>query len=164
MIYISDVNFVLPDDFNVQSGTNTQVTKSGNVYTVSSTDTITTLQNALGITITDSGTDGNHNYTVKVTAYAAMPSENFVSWTLPNPGQDAPEAPADGYVIFEKHANTNEYVRMWSNLLGTLAVSMFGNQALRIFLPVRAGEIVTVDYTASGTTGRFGFVYAQGSL
>lgn len=56
----------LPDDFDIRGGSNVQVSKSGNVFTVSSTDTntVTTLTAGSGVTITDSGTGGNHNYKI----------------------------------------------------------------------------------------------------
>lgn len=58
----------LPADFNIVGGTNTQVSKSGNVYTISATDTNTETVLTAGdnVSITDSGTDGNHNYRIDV--------------------------------------------------------------------------------------------------
>lgn len=78
----------LPADFSITQGNNVQVAKSGNAYTISATDTVpdvdkayvdaqiaaiedndtvTILTPGTGISITDNGTGGNHNYTVTST-------------------------------------------------------------------------------------------------
>ena len=78
----------LPADFSIAQGSNVQVAKSGNAYTISATDTVpdvnkayvdaqiaaiedndtvTILTPGTGISITDNGTGGNHNYTVTST-------------------------------------------------------------------------------------------------
>lgn len=58
----------LPSDFDIVGGTNAQVVKSGNAYTISATDTNTETVLTAGdnVSITDSGTGGNHNYLIDV--------------------------------------------------------------------------------------------------
>lgn len=58
----------LPSDFNIAAGQNVQVNKNGNTYTISATDTDTKTVLTAGdnVTITDSGTGGNHNYRIDV--------------------------------------------------------------------------------------------------
>lgn len=55
---------------NITGGTGISVTKNGDSYTITNTspntdtNTVTTLVPGTGVTITDSGTGGNHNYTI----------------------------------------------------------------------------------------------------
>lgn len=61
-------SYTVANALNIQQGTNVQVSKSGNNITISATDTntntVTTLAAGSGISIADSGTEGNHVYTV----------------------------------------------------------------------------------------------------
>lgn len=76
----------LPADFDIVGGTNAQVTKNGNVYTVSATDTNTqtTLLPGSGVTISDGGTDGNHVYTITATGGGGGGDEIDIQSTSPN--------------------------------------------------------------------------------
>lgn len=69
----------LPSDFNIQGGTNVTVNKSGNTYTISSTDTNTqtTLVEGANVTIRDTGTGGNHVYTISTSGggSGSLPSD-----------------------------------------------------------------------------------------
>lgn len=85
----------LPIDFDITNGANVQVQRNGNEFTISATDTVpdvdkayvdaaiagvadtntvTTLTAGTGISITDTGTGGNHAYTVS-TSGGALPAD-----------------------------------------------------------------------------------------
>lgn len=95
----------LPQDFSITGGDNVTVQKSGNVYTVSATDTkpdvtkqyvddaiagiedndtVTTLTAGSGVTITDTGTGGNHNYKIDVDGGMDFADDYMVISKSPN--------------------------------------------------------------------------------
>lgn len=94
----------LPSDFDIQAGENVTVSKSGNTYIISATDsdtipdvtkayvdeqiagiedadTVTTVVAGTGVTVTDTGTDGNHIYTISATSEGGESTvDHTVEW------------------------------------------------------------------------------------
>ena len=96
-------------------------------------------------------------------ANAAMPSSTFVHLSLAASGNDY-TAPADGYLSLAKQAGAaGQYVAMYG-ASGIQSV-MWATGASQIFamIPVKKGNVMKVNYSATGTTDSFVFVYAEGA-
>ena len=101
---------------------------------------------------------------MELIAHQAMPSIKYVDLPL---GASATNyvAPADGYFTVAKQAGgSNEYLSMInnSNKVAT-AVYMPNGYNGRVYMPASKGDVITVTYSASGTTQYFYFVYANGA-
>ena len=97
-------------------------------------------------------------------AHQAMPSSRYVDLTLGATGSSY-TAPADGYYIVSKQsANDNEYITLL-NAATNFSIDEFcpASMNTRLFMPVSKGDVIQVNYTTSGTTNYFRFVYANGA-
>lgn len=97
-------------------------------------------------------------------AHQAMPSSLYLDLTLGVSGTTY-TAPADGYFVVNKAAATSgEYINLINNTNNTNVNSIAtGAMNCRLMIPVSKNNVVTVNYTTTGTTNWFRFVYANGS-
>ena len=96
-------------------------------------------------------------------ANLAMPSNSYTQLTLPtNPSSFT--APADGYFFSTAYAGTLAGFINFSNTngMGNMAGVSAGN-AVKIFLPVKKGDIVGVNYGNLIEQTTVGFFYCEGS-
>ena len=96
-------------------------------------------------------------------ANLAMPSNSYTQLTLPtNPSSFT--APADGYFFSTAYAGTLAGFINFSNTngMGNMAGVSAGN-AVKIFLPVKKGDIVVVNYGNLIEQTTVGFFYCEGS-
>ena len=96
-------------------------------------------------------------------ANLAMPSNSYTQLTLPtNPSSFT--APADGYFFSTAYAGTLAGFINFSNTngMGNMAGVSAGN-AVKIFLPVKKGDIVSVNYGNLIEQTTVGFFYCEGS-
>lgn len=102
------------------------------------------------------------NLSAKI-AHDAMPSDKFISVTLPASGSSV-IAPADGYYLFKKRSNgAGQYV-MLEGKESKLDVIHYLEGICRVILPVAKGQTVNIWYTAGGQLMTFRFIYAIGSV
>ena len=99
-------------------------------------------------------------------AHQAMPSNRYIDLTLGASGTTY-TAPADGYVYLWKETDaTNQFITLTNNSNG-LAIhqwaSLIGGGCAG-YVPVKKGDIVSITYTAGGTTNMFRFIYAEGAV
>lgn len=96
----------------------------------------------------------------------AMPnaSEKFDELTLGTSGSTY-TAPANGYFTLCKTSNgANLFIRL-VNYGTDLVTTVYSHQSgdwCAIYIPCKAGDKVYAEYTSSGTTQWFRFVYADG--
>lgn len=96
-------------------------------------------------------------------AHNAMPSDSYDSLTIGTSGTSY-TMPADGWisVVGRNSATTNGYIFLNSpNLIGTIC--HFTNADGYVFLPVRKGTAIIINYSSNVTVLRVTFVYAVGS-
>lgn len=95
-------------------------------------------------------------------AYLAMPSLRYTDLTLGSTGTIY-TAPADGYFTINKAGIDGEWLYL-RNTYSELTISNLYSASLnaRLFMPVASGQTVQIQYSASGTTNMFRFVYANG--
>jgi hypothetical protein len=94
----------------------------------------------------------------------AMPSGKKVDLTLGASGTTY-TAPANGWMYLSKlTGGDNQYATLNNSTKGyTSGNGIYGQgSAIYCFLPVQKGDIVIANYTASGTTSTFKFIYAEG--
>ena len=97
-------------------------------------------------------------------ANQAMPSDRYIDLTLGANGT-AYTAPVDGYFTISKQAGASgEYIDML-NASNGMSTGIMSSSTLncRCFLPVSKNNTVTINYTLSGTTNTFRFIYANGA-
>jgi hypothetical protein len=97
-------------------------------------------------------------------ANCAMPSGKYIDLTLPANGGNI-TAPADGYITIAKATGAaNEYVSLSSssNIQQNACCPITGFN-IRITIPVSKGDVVSINYSASGVTQYFRFIYANGT-
>ena len=94
-------------------------------------------------------------------AHQAMPSGRYVDLTLGASGSSY-TAPADGWLNLRKIAHMQGQYMELSGRVDAISVASYDGQGLSVWIPVSKGEIVKTWYSASGTTERFRFVYANG--
>jgi hypothetical protein len=96
--------------------------------------------------------------------HQAMPSNRYTDLTLGSSGTTY-TAPADGYFIVNKAATASgEYINMINNLNDANVNSIAtGAMNCRLMIPVSKNDVVTVNYTVSGTTNWFRFIYTNGA-
>jgi hypothetical protein len=95
----------------------------------------------------------------------AMPSNRYIDLTLGASGTQY-TAPADGYVLCTKWTTGGNYQELTLGLDSTVLSTNIGSSLtvlLRCWLPVAKGSTFYVNYTGSGSTPFFRFIYAQGS-
>lgn len=147
-----------------------------NYNRLASSGTIRTFATAGYITTTSGGTITSFStkYAFRAVNYSdseyiancAMPSDRYVDLTLGATLSNY-TAPADGYVTFVKVSGAGNEVLVLSNItaygVSNTVFSYENNQWLRASIPVSKGDVFTAEYTASGDTKAFRFVYANGS-
>lgn len=160
-------------------GVATDSTKSGLVTSNSVPDGFAlyyyvgeTVQNA---NLIDAGRMPELYATKQYATSASFPSDRYIDLTLGASGSTY-TAPADGWVCCEKEAGTiNQYVSagepkpgmngtVYSERISYIA-SYSSSTALApcVFFPVRKGSTYFINYSASGDTLIFRFIYAQGA-
>jgi hypothetical protein len=99
---------------------------------------------------------------VDVNSSWGFPSNRYIDLTLGASGTTY-TAPANGYVYFSRTATAaGQYIILASNIaIKTTAAS--ASQMLQAYLPIRKGEVFTLNYTAA-TAGVLRFVYAEGEV
>lgn len=97
-------------------------------------------------------------------ANCAMPSGKYIDLTLPANGGNV-TAPADGYIMIAKATGSaNEYISLSSTSnIQQNACCLIAGFNICLTIPVSKGDIVTIGYSASGTTQYFRFIYANGA-
>lgn len=99
-------------------------------------------------------------------AHQAMPSNRYIDLTLGASGTTY-TAPADGYVYLWKETDaTNQFITLTNNSNGLAIhqwVSLVGGGCAG-YVHVKKGDIVSITYTAGGTTNVFRFIYAEGAV
>ena len=97
------------------------------------------------------------------TGGASMPSSKYIDLTLGASGSTY-TAPANGWVLFDKQVSSGKNIVLWNNTKGYgFSVSSSGAFGQAILLPVSKGDVFKTEYTATGTTNSFRFIYAEGS-
>ena len=94
-----------------------------------------------------------------------MPSNKYIDLTLGASGSSYP-AQANGWFYLNKWtAHAGEYMNMNNSAGYGVNIQGFANDSSpKIYLPVKKGDVVTVTYTATGSTTRFRFYYTQGEV
>ena len=96
--------------------------------------------------------------------HQAMPSSRYTNLTL---GADNTTytTPADGFVVFGKGATASgQRIGLLGPTVGSVIYSSAASQSLEVYIPVSKGDVVTIRYTAAGTTNTFRFVYGNGAV
>lgn len=93
-----------------------------------------------------------------------MPSNKYIDLTLGATGTTY-TAPANGWVLIDKQTSSGKNIVLW-NLTKTYGFSVASSATFgqSLLLPVSKGDVFKVDYTATGTTNYFRFIYAQGEV
>lgn len=73
-------------------------------------------------------------------------------------------APADGWLNLRKIAHDQGHYIELSGNVDAISVAAYDGQGLSVWIPVSKDEIVKTWYSASGTTERFRFIYANGTI
>ena len=92
-----------------------------------------------------------------------MPSSRYIDLTLGATGATY-TAPANGWFAVDKSTGaSNERIGMYNSKTRVSSILWApSGQALRIFVPVKKGDEISIHYTATGSTNIFRFVYAEG--
>jgi len=94
----------------------------------------------------------------------SMPSSRYIDLTLGASGTQY-TAPANGWYVVGKagSGNIEQYITIINN---NNDLRIFGSTAngfgISLFIPVKKGDNVIINYTLSGATNRFKFIYAEG--
>lgn len=94
----------------------------------------------------------------------SMPGNKYTNLTLGTSGS-AYTAPADGYfVLIKQSGGVNEWAN-FENEGNGLSLGVYPPSGMngRLFFPASKGDVIRVNYTLSGATGRFKFIYANGA-
>jgi len=153
-----NVTLIIPDSLPSQTG------HSGEFLTTDGTDASWGSPDLSGKADVDLS---NVNNTGKsLGAGWAMPSDTYDDLTLGASGASY-QAPANGWYYISKVSGTSgAYVsiRNATTRMNSVTVRASSNgQWLESNLPVKKGDTVEVDYTATGATNYFRFIYAVGS-
>lgn len=96
-------------------------------------------------------------------ANLTMPSKKYIDLTLGTSGTSY-IAPADGYFTINKGGSDGEWIYMLDNSTGAnVSLSYAASVNARLLIPVARGKSIQIQYTASGTTNYFRFIYANGA-
>lgn len=93
------------------------------------------------------------------------PSDLYKTLTLGASG-DTYTAPTDGYFMLNKaSAVAGEYAVLTNETNGfaTINAAVTAGNNIRVWLPVKKNDVVKLQYTATGTTNWFRFIYSVGS-
>ena len=96
------------------------------------------------------------------TSLQGKPSEKSTDLTLSSSGAQY-TAPANGWFYLEKIASSGEYIEIKDGVGGVSQYAAADGQGLKLLYPAKVGKVVTISYTASGTTGAFRFIYDEGA-
>lgn len=93
----------------------------------------------------------------------SMPSSRYIDLTLGASGSTY-TAPANGYLFLSKDAGSDWY---YCNLVNTSMnlgcfQSEYRTSPNTCCMPAKKGDVIRVDYNATGTTRYFRFIYAEG--
>ena len=94
-----------------------------------------------------------------------MPSSKFTNLTLGASGTTY-TAPANGWFYLQKMASGSQYVLM-SNISKqpfSTGLNMSNGNTCYLYIPCQKGDVIRVDYNATGTTNHFLFKYAEGEI
>lgn len=98
----------------------------------------------------------------KVDDSISLPSITRINLTLGATGTKY-VMPGNGWLYLKKQSGANNtYAYFKAPFYEVLASGATSNAYLVLFMPVTTGQTVTVDYTATGTTANFHFLYAMG--
>lgn len=136
----------------------------------------TTTKTAIEVDIDEIATDLNGKADVDLTnvndtgyikmAGASMPSDTYVDLTLGADGSTY-TAPADGWFVLRKDSNGQGQYCILSrsdSAIRQRADQSGGNKVeANLLIPVLNGQQIYVQYSFSGVTSMFRFIYAQGS-
>ena len=91
-----------------------------------------------------------------------LQSDRYVDLTL-NASGSTYTAPANGWVLIQKVANANQQLTLvgGGNLISN-QVAISNGQWLQVWVPVQKGQIYYADFSATGETRIFRFIYAKG--
>ena len=93
----------------------------------------------------------------------SMPSNKYINLTLGASGSTY-VVPANGWLNIYKSASSGQYIIFDTTSSGGYKiVSASANNSVSLIAPVKKGDVVTITYTATGSTQLFRFIYAQGS-
>lgn len=152
--------------------TDPNVTKQGNSFNASNQLVQLTTEGKLpqldGINLTNVAKLSleNINSTAKnFISQAGMIGNNSINYTLGSSGSTY-TAPAHGYYYIEKNAGSTAWVGLWAtNITAGIVQSAWcytnGNWCSQLFVPVRKGDVLKVEYTHTGVTNSFKFIYAS---
>lgn len=97
-----------------------------------------------------------------------MPSSKYIDLTLGASGATY-TAPANGYFFFEKQAGVvgNYYCSVYRTAPSFIRYAWFdtpsvNSDRIAVLCPVLKGDIIGIDYTITGETKYFRFIYAEG--
>ena len=137
-------------------------------YIVIATSTKTQIE----VDIDEIATDLNGKADVDLTNVNNTGKQKSINWVFPSTTKEGLTlgatgtqytAPADGWYHFAKYSTAaNQIIVLTTSGLSSNNISVQSNNALRVFLPAKKGEKVTVYYTAAGNTIDFDFYYAIG--
>ena len=74
-------------------------------------------------------------------------------------------APATGYFqLIKASASTNQYIAILNNTKGCSSNTFCpsSGSTLRILFPAQKGDVIQINYSVSGATNTFRFIYAEG--
>lgn len=121
--------------------------------------------NSLQTLITNLTTTVNTKVNKATATSASLPSTKNTALTLGASGTSY-TAPADGWVVFQKYAGiTAAYISLINSATGLIDEVANANASARcaVFMPVLKNNKFTANYSATGNTVLFKFVYAQGA-
>lgn len=151
----------------------------GYYYIVVATSTKTAIQ----VDIDEIATDLNGKADVDLTNVNDTATSTGASWSMPSDTYDdltlgasgaTYTAPANGYFVLAKVSGISNGTITFVNARTTGDTSLGGNLSARFisptttmtiygYIPAKKNDVVTVAYTATGTTDAFRFIYAKGS-
>lgn len=93
------------------------------------------------------------------------PSGKYIDLTLGASGSKY-TAPANGWIsISKKSSESNQYVNLYNatNKLASEVTNPLATGSNIVYLPVKKGDIITINYNAGGVTNWFRFIYDEGA-
>lgn len=99
--------------------------------------------------------------------HQAMPSDRYIDWTLLASGQTY-TAPADGLIFLSKTVGTaNGKIEMHNTTTDLRVITPTGGLSTTSFayssIQVNKGDVVKIEYTITGVTNKFRFIYNNSS-
>ena len=92
----------------------------------------------------------------------SMPSNKYINLTLGASGNTY-TAPANGWFnLMKMAASQAENIHMITSSTDIISWGTTTNVNVSLLLPVSAGDIVKITYTATGDVALFRFIYAKG--